>query len=68
MNNPRPRTSQPAEPDRRSAPKARQASWRFRPQLLSDAVVAGYIHGISTRHRRRDASRSFGTVQAAPGV
>lgn len=28
---------------------------RLRPQLLADGVVAGYIHGISTRHRDADS-------------
>jgi hypothetical protein len=28
---------------------------RLRPQLLADAVVAGYIHEISTRHGAGDS-------------
>jgi hypothetical protein len=29
---------------------------RVRPQLVSDAVIAGYIHDISVRHRPESAS------------
>ena len=28
---------------------------RLRPQLLADAVIAGYIHDISARHRADDS-------------
>jgi hypothetical protein len=29
----------------------------LRPQLITDAVIAAYIHDISVRHRRRGATR-----------
>lgn len=61
----RPHTSTPAQPDRRSAPAARTASWALRPQLLSDAVVAGYIHHISSRHGSGSAFRSVRTARGA---
>ena len=34
------------------------------PQLISDGVIASYIHEISDRHRRRDADELW-SVQPA---
>jgi hypothetical protein len=39
----------------RPAAETRAASWQLRPQLLSDAVVAGYIHDTSARHGQHRA-------------
>ena len=46
-----PATDNGAAPRRVRFRPARRPS----PQLISDGVVASYIHEISDRHRRRDA-------------
>jgi hypothetical protein len=43
-----------AEARRRDSRDEHAPAPRVRPQLLADAVVAGYIHDISTRHRAID--------------
>jgi hypothetical protein len=35
------------------------------PQLISDGVVASYIHQISDRHRRREADELWSVQPAA---
>jgi hypothetical protein len=47
---------------RRSTSNGRPSNPRVRPQLVSDAVIAGYIHEISVRHRHGDASRTTAAV------
>jgi hypothetical protein len=49
-----------AAPRRVRVPPARRPS----PQLISDGVVASYIHEISDRHRRRDVDELW-SVQPA---
>jgi hypothetical protein len=61
---PRPHTSA-AITGRRSAAGTSPRVRRLRPELLSDAVIAGYIHDISARHRRRRTGWSVTTVPAA---
>ena len=62
---PRPHTSAATSSARRSVPKTRAATWQLTPQLLSDAVVAGYIHDISARHRRPRTDRPVTTAYGA---
>ena len=41
----------------RRSPKTQHAfARRLSPRLISDAVVAGYLHDISRRHRRSGAA------------
>lgn len=56
-NRPRAHTSGPSNPARRSVPVRRSRSWQLSPQLLTDAVVAGYIHDISARHGHGTGTR-----------
>lgn len=43
--------------DRRSSHPAHPSSHRLSTRIIDDAVVAGYIHDISQRHR--DGGRAF---------
>jgi hypothetical protein len=45
-----------ARPARRPTPTGHPSNPRVRAQLVSDAVIAGYIHDISVRHRRARTS------------
>jgi hypothetical protein len=44
-----------SEPRHRASRDDHASAPRLRPQLLADAVVAGYIHEISTRHGAGDS-------------
>jgi hypothetical protein len=50
---PRPHTSSTREPARRSEHATRRMNGRPSASLISEAVVASYIHDIAQRHRDR---------------
>ena len=55
---PRPHTSSAREPGRRSEHGTRRATGRPSESLISEAVVASYIHDIAQRHRSQQSSVS----------
>lgn len=59
LDRPRSHTSAPVNPDRRISDLERPTASALRPELLSEAVVAGYIHDISARHGHGLSSQGF---------
>jgi hypothetical protein len=53
LNPSRPRTTTPGGTGRRNPDPQHGSARRLSPRLISDAVVASYLHGISQRRRRR---------------
>jgi hypothetical protein len=51
INAPRPHASSTSEPGRRSEHTTRRTNGRPRDRLISEAVVASYIHDLAQRHR-----------------
>jgi len=51
VNAARPHTSSTREPGRRSEHTTRRTNGRPSDRLISEAVVASYIHDIAQRHR-----------------
>jgi len=58
VNAPRPHTASTREPGRRSGHATRRTSGRPSVSLVSEAVVASYIHDIAQRHRSQQSSVS----------
>lgn len=53
LNRSRPNITQTDRSANPTPGTGRASARRLSPRLISDAVVAGYLHDISQRHRRR---------------
>ncbi len=53
LDAPRPHTSTAREPARRSEHATRRTNGRPSVSLISDGVVASYLHDIAQRHRNQ---------------
>ena len=65
-NRPRPHTTTAQPTRRRSLRTERRPGARASTQLISDAVIASYIHDISQRHRDGAPSSGRGLRRAHP--
>ena len=63
-NRPRPHTTAPQPTSRRSVRTERRRGARASAQLISDAVIASYIHDISQRHS--DGASASGSGRGLP--
>ena len=61
----RPHTNAQSRVARRPLRTERPAHRRPSTRLMADAVVAGYIHDISQRHRSRDEAPALVETQGA---
>ncbi|MBV8217953.1 MAG: hypothetical protein JO325_05790 [Solirubrobacterales bacterium] len=68
LDAPRPHTSTAREPARRSEHTSRRTSGRPSVNLISEAVVAGYIHDIARRHRDEPAVSRRALTRARAGA